>query len=320
MHLLQALTSVFPLQSPKASLTLVTPALLAHDLPPGRDRSPSHITSLCTPSPAARLDSLLAPTSTPTPLQVVSTTRDVMWLDERMPGKDLMRCRHGRLGKEGRGPDRSLGLIEVPSLDGADQVRRVALHSRVHAGVSVYTCSEAGAGPARSVLDPYVLPGPAPAGERFVRNGIALSPLDDESWLLNEAGVDGAVYSRTVTLEPDLTEADSPTIGRVWDSTTAKLAAAEEARVGPPQESASQVGNKQVREYKVLDLERSCQAVFKSRARLHKKKEEIESMSGATDGSEVVDALERAKDQLRRAVEVDEDLAGEAGAAGILTG
>ena len=238
-----------------------------------------------------------------------------MWLDERMPGRDVLRWRHGRLGKEGRGPDRSLGLIEVPSLNGDGGVNRTALHSRIHAGVSVYTYSGGEGQAPRSLLDPHTLPGP-----RLNRNGIAFTPINDESWLLTETGVDGAVHSRTITVNADGPEDGSSGVGRVWDSATAELAAAEEDRVGLAPEAASNVGNKQAREFSVLDLTRSFENVFRSKFGSTRKKEEGEGAVTTTAGTELVDALERAKEQLKRAVEADGDLAGETGAAGILTG
>ena len=49
----------------------------------------------------------------PSALHAVCTTRDVLLLDERMPGKEVIRWFHGRVGREGKGVDRTLSLMEV---------------------------------------------------------------------------------------------------------------------------------------------------------------------------------------------------------------
>lgn len=90
--------------------------MLSRGIPLGPNQSPSLITSLRTPSPSTHLFSAsLEPSTTPTALHIVCTTRDVIWLDERMPGKDLMRWAHGRVGKKGKGVDRTLSLTQVAS-------------------------------------------------------------------------------------------------------------------------------------------------------------------------------------------------------------
>jgi hypothetical protein len=49
----------------------------------------------------------------PSGLHAVCTTRDILLLDERMPGKEIVRWYHGRVGIEGKGVDRTLSLMEV---------------------------------------------------------------------------------------------------------------------------------------------------------------------------------------------------------------
>lgn len=56
---------------------------------------------------------------TPTSIHVVCTSRDIIWLDDRMPNRDLLRSEHGRAGKGGRGEDCSLEIMELNS--GIDQ-------------------------------------------------------------------------------------------------------------------------------------------------------------------------------------------------------
>lgn len=119
-------------------------------------------------------------TSTATPLHVVCTTQDVLWLDERMPGRDLLRWRHGRVGPEAKGVDRTLSLFELPTHAGdADGIQRVALTSRLHARIDIFTTSADPMMAPQVALAPYSVPGPAtvdgPAD--FVRAGLAVVPL-----------------------------------------------------------------------------------------------------------------------------------------------
>lgn len=104
------------LQSPRASSILVGEEILSRGIPPGDgQQKPSLVTSLLNRSTSQPLLSTSSsPASTPTALHVVCTTRDIIWLDDRMPGKDLMRWCHGRLGRHGNGADRTLSLLEIP--------------------------------------------------------------------------------------------------------------------------------------------------------------------------------------------------------------
>ncbi|ORY58693.1 hypothetical protein BCR35DRAFT_355386 [Leucosporidium creatinivorum] len=206
---------LYDLRSPTSSTTLVTPDLLSRHIPYGQT-GPSLLTSLLTRSPNS--------SSPPTSHHLFSTTRDLLFIDDRMPNKELFRWAHNRVGKEGKGVDRTLSLIEIPSPSPdpdpdhghgqAEAPHRVALHSRIHPLITIYTHSSSPTEPPRSLLDPFSLPSPTKAtttDQPFVRAGLAVLPLpslarltgekgknrkEEESWIVAEVGNDGAVFQR----------------------------------------------------------------------------------------------------------------------------
>ncbi|KAK4703191.1 hypothetical protein P7C70_g3026, partial [Phenoliferia sp. Uapishka_3] len=202
-----------PLQSPTASSTLVDIGMLSRGIPYGLDQSPSIVTSLAVPSPATPLCSVDAPAVTPTSIHAVCTTRDIIWLDARMPGKDIMRWAHGRTGRSSRGYDTSLSLMHLGGdvdNEAGDSIDRVVLHSRLHPELSVYTYSTNATQPPHSLLDPYTLSSPSPS-PLWSRTGLAITPANSDlggdigvterSWLVMESGADGSLFGRYNTLK-----------------------------------------------------------------------------------------------------------------------
>ncbi|KAI5476513.1 protein of RNA polymerase I-specific transcription initiation factor RRN6-like family [Pseudohyphozyma bogoriensis] len=190
---------LFDLRSPKATSTLLDSTVLS-SASSGHTSSPhSIITSLSVASPHSPLLSSLPPTFTPTSIHVVSTTKEVIWVDERMPGKDLMSWSHGRVGKNGKGEDWTLALMEVPrmaaeSSHGAS-VDSVILHSRIQPQLEVYSHSSHPLEAPRSLLDPYLL---SPPTQDFRRTGLSVVSVSEKEWMVMETGADGAVWSRMV--------------------------------------------------------------------------------------------------------------------------
>ncbi|GAA5912423.1 hypothetical protein JCM6882_005508 [Rhodosporidiobolus microsporus] len=173
---------LYDLRSPRASLTLVDSGTLSTHLPYGTS-SPSLITSLFSRSPAAP-SSLHPP---PSAIHVVCTTRDILYLDERMTGRsEVLRIAHDRVGAESKGLDRTLSLVEVPSNGGGEKeedIVRVALYSRLHPQIDIFTTSLNAIEAPRSVLRPYSLPSLASApstsspSPSFTRTGLSILPL-----------------------------------------------------------------------------------------------------------------------------------------------
>lgn len=211
-------------------------------------------------------------------MHVVATTRDVLWVDERMPGKDLLRYAHDRVGKEGKGPDRTLALTEVPS---AEQSQRIALHSRNHPLVTIYSYSSSSMVPPRSMLDPYALPSPTRAtSDPFVRAGLAFLPLSDldkftangngthdseQSWLVSEVGADGAVFQRACTTAEDVEEEDedaSPTsvVVSMWTEEIEQVKADFASRAAEGVDGGA-IGSKEGAETKELNMVKVTQAM-----------------------------------------------------------
>lgn len=123
-----------------------------------------------------------------------------------MPGKEVLRTPHARLGKEGRGSDRTLSLLEVPSSDQSTQL--VALHSRIQSVVDVSGHTARPEEPTRLIIGHQQIPG---LWSRDVgsaaRSGLAFVPLessDDESdisrWLMLEASTDGELRQKTIQM------------------------------------------------------------------------------------------------------------------------
>ncbi|GAA5848640.1 hypothetical protein JCM8547_004582 [Rhodosporidiobolus lusitaniae] len=180
---------LYDLRSSSSSLTLVDSRILT-SLLPFDSTSPTLIVSLLSRSPISPSPS--SPYSPPTSIYTVCTTRDVLWLDERMPGREVLRWGHNRVGLEAKGPDRTLSLIEIPpytsslSLDPTkrdeDTLQRFAMSSRIRAEVQVYTTELNPTSAPTVALDPYYLPPPSfrpsmstPSAES--RSGIAFVPL-----------------------------------------------------------------------------------------------------------------------------------------------
>ncbi|GEM09675.1 proteophosphoglycan ppg4 [Rhodotorula toruloides] len=158
------------LGSPSASLTLLNNDLLSLHLPFG-DTSPALVTSHLERTPPRKH---FAP---PTSLHVVCTTRDILWLDERMPGREVLRRQHGRVGIEGKGSDYTLSLLEIPPhANDPAQVQRVALHSRLHPQIEVFTTDASPTDAPRSRLDPYFVHS-RPDSFSFVRAGLSILPI-----------------------------------------------------------------------------------------------------------------------------------------------
>ncbi|KAJ8295486.1 hypothetical protein OF846_001711 [Rhodotorula toruloides] len=165
---------LYDLRSPSASLTLLDKDLLSLHLPFG-DTSPALVTSLLQSSP--RSEAFAPPTS----LHVICTTRDLLWLDERMPGREVLRRQHGRVGIEGKGSGYTLSLLEFPPhANDAPSTQRIALHSRLHPQIEVLTTDASPTDAPRSVLDPYFIHNPPPSPS-FVRAGLSILPTPTPS-------------------------------------------------------------------------------------------------------------------------------------------
>lgn len=96
-----------------------------------------------------------------------------------------------------------------------DSIERVVLHSRLQPLLSIHTYSTNPTEPPRSLLDPYTLPSPS-SDPLWTRTGLAIVPATSEltnavradpdglatepSWLVMEAGPDGALLGRYTTL------------------------------------------------------------------------------------------------------------------------
>lgn len=245
-------------------------------------------------------------------MHVVSTTRDVLWIDERMPGKELLRWAHDRVSKEGKGFDRTLSLLEVPSTErrgDADAPHRVALHSRLHPMVSVYTYSSSAICPPRSLLDPYTLPSPTPTADcPFVRSGLSIMSLDAPRegekggrWLVAEVGNDGAVYQRVCSTraeeeEEDVDDAPAAAIATQWSDEVAEFGRAFAARKREGVDGGP-IGSKEFAETKRLNMTKVDAAVS----------ERLEKMAemGVEEGLE--ERMERVGEMMRRGRDDGED-------------
>ncbi|BGP13889.1 hypothetical protein JCM10213_002528 [Rhodosporidiobolus nylandii] len=170
---------LYDLRSPTDFLALSSPSLLESHLP--FSAPPALFTSLLSPSPSN-------PSSLPrepTALHTLCTTFDILHLDERMPGRAVLRVAHNRVGVEGKGVDRTLAITELPPLlEGADceGVQKVALTSMLHGTTEVFTTRMGAKEAPKVALEPYLLPTPlTPSGEkreeRWNRAGIAFLPL-----------------------------------------------------------------------------------------------------------------------------------------------
>jgi hypothetical protein len=190
---------VYDLRSPTSSLALIDANFFASTKTAARLASPV-VTSLTTPSSTTTLSSRLSATTTPSPFHTICTTHDVVWVDERMPSKYVMKWAHDRAGAGGMGYDTTLSLMSVPPLDyeehpdcascplqlisrtkfflplTAAHISRVLLHSYVNPLITCHTYSESFTAPVQSLLDPYFFCPTTPATNRSQRSGIAMLP------------------------------------------------------------------------------------------------------------------------------------------------
>ncbi|GAA6062350.1 hypothetical protein JCM10212_005692 [Sporobolomyces blumeae] len=198
--------NLYDVRSPTDRLLLVGDGILARYVPyesSSTPTGPALVTSLLQRSPSFLPSSRSTPPAslgTATPwIHPVCTTRDVVWVDERMPGKEVLRWAHDRVGLEGKGVDRTLTIVEVPWVELVDdgsvdsdfsvpaEIHRLALTSRQSSLTTIYTTSTCPSYAPRSVLDPYSLPSGAGTHEnfskttleheRFWRNGFTASPF-----------------------------------------------------------------------------------------------------------------------------------------------
>lgn len=102
------------LQSPTVSSTLINKAALEADIPYGH-AGPAHILSLLERSPRNPYHSDAHGQLDPTALHGMVTDRDVMWVDQRMPGNPVISWSHERVGRNGQGYDHTLSLQEFPT-------------------------------------------------------------------------------------------------------------------------------------------------------------------------------------------------------------
>lgn len=205
----------FPLrQSPRDSLQLVDPFLLAQHLPHG-ETDPARVVSLLRRSPAS-----LAGSAARTSQHVVATTQDVLYLDARMPSRALLRWKHGRVGLEAKGADLTLSLLEVPSHpDEAEAgVGRAALTSRLHPHIELYTTQSDPTMAPRFALEPYAVSGPQMAtsrtGERLARAGTAFVPLPRTLSASSAASAEAAADAMDVDGEHSSDDDDTPAVRR----------------------------------------------------------------------------------------------------------
>ncbi|GAA5941015.1 uncharacterized protein JCM15063_000620 [Sporobolomyces koalae] len=159
------------LRSPNAALELVGSQTLSRYLPYGTN-APAFVTSLLSRSPSTRY--------TPTSIHAVCTTRDVIWIDDRMVGDardgEVLRWNHERVGVESKGVDRTLFIQELPPLDDSHSsqasVQRIALASRLNPHITIYTMGLDPTHSPKSLLDPYDIPAPTTG---FNRVGLSIS-------------------------------------------------------------------------------------------------------------------------------------------------
>jgi hypothetical protein len=224
-----------------------------------------------------------------------------------------------------------LSLLEIPcpSVDQAgavDAPQRVALHSRTHPLITIYTHSSSPTRPPRSLLDPFSLPSPTRASTEqapFVRAGLAVLPLPsstragkeggsqekEESWIVAEVGKDGAVYQRVCSTATD-SEEEAGGGGRLVKQWCEEV---ERVRIGcsgrrKEGSEGGPVGEKEKAETSVLDASKVARA-------LRVGEEVVENGEDREDlGAALEKRVERAVDLMKRAREDDEG-----GEVGVLT-
>jgi len=192
---------LYDLRSPNSSLELVGSDLLSR-----YSNQPSIVTSLLERSQ----DQDWRGRERSTTIHAVCTTREVVWVDERMTGRrgcEVLRWDHERVGVEGKGFDRTLSILEFPPLEQnrtfltlslvildslanqefgectvsstGSSVQRIALHSRQTPQITILTTSLTPSSAPQSLLDPYDLSSPAPSTDkdRFNRVGLSISAI-----------------------------------------------------------------------------------------------------------------------------------------------
>ncbi|KAK4058765.1 hypothetical protein OIO90_000211 [Microbotryomycetes sp. JL221] len=188
------------IRSPTSAIDLVNARMLS-TRQAFRASGPSSITSLLAPSG----EYASAQSRSPPSVHVVATTRDVLWLDERMPGRDLLRFAHSRFGRGGKGDDLTMALQEVAS--GSDGVRYLALHSHLASTVTMFSSSSLPNEPIQMLVDPHVLTGnsqdPHDGSTIAMRAGLQFMHQATDCWRLYEVGVHGSLTSRIITLNAD---------------------------------------------------------------------------------------------------------------------
>ncbi|GAA5834837.1 hypothetical protein JCM3766R1_003260 [Sporobolomyces carnicolor] len=183
---------LYDLRSPTSQLGLLGSETLSRYPPYGSAR-PALVTSLLSrsASPPDGRNTDAGPANSW--MHTVCTTRDVIWLDQRMAGgrageAEVLRWEHERVGIEGKGVDRTLTITELPRLSedstalSGEQVQRVAVSSRLNSNVSIFTAGLDPVKAPRSLLDPYDLPSPRATrseAARFRRVGFSFSVRDE---------------------------------------------------------------------------------------------------------------------------------------------
>lgn len=113
----------------------------------------------------------------------------------------------------------------VPRTDdvaGIESISRLALSSRIHSHLAIYTYSSSAHAPVRSLLDPYSLESPV-KDKSWTRAGLSIVPThlqpaegaspDDAAslgWTILESGANGDLHSRFVSLAGEDVEHQEP--------------------------------------------------------------------------------------------------------------
>lgn len=220
-----------------------------------------------------------------------------------MPGRELLRVTHGRLGREGRGLDYSLSLLPVPST--SSDITRVALQSSLQSIVELYTFSTHPTLPSRTLIDPYSLPTPTLSStETFRRVGLSFTntrggvgDASGEQWLIAECGRDGALYQRWAGLASDFddeVEEDEEGVTMVsqkseWSAELEEIGRLFERR-GREGEDGGPIGAKHMREAK--DVSKGMETV-KKRVVVDAKPQEESSNVDSDKGKELAEKAQK---------------------------
>ncbi|KAM0753836.1 hypothetical protein T439DRAFT_322723 [Meredithblackwellia eburnea MCA 4105] len=170
---------LYDLRTPRTSISLLAPSQLSRPL-----------TSMAYRSSRNALLSSVDVSQHVCPTHIVSTSKDVLWIDERMPGTILFKKAH-EMGSEAR----------LTSLSGSldDSADRVFIHSPKHSHLSILTCkpSSLTSAVAISTLYPqYTTPLRSPCTSLSVTPGSRQSP---PSYLVLQRGLQGEIWSQYLT-------------------------------------------------------------------------------------------------------------------------